>query len=392
MSLYFPRALERPIPNARSIVVVSDIEMGEPGAFDDFPHDAFLAELFDAYTRPPYDGMPVDLVLNGDIFDLLKIDNDGEFKRHISQDVALEKLERVLDSHPAFIEGLRAFGGHESGNKRIHMIAGNHDPELLFGRVTSHLAHLLEGVAKVTFHGLECRIGPVRIEHGHQFDAMFRMNPHDLFAHYRGERILKLPWGNVAMIEVANPLRHLFYHHERLVPRHLALERMPLVHELLLRAFKKYWTRDYIVRIFREWDDPTRPLSWNMVKAVLMRFYSGSADVEVRDHEVLADLHNNLELQAVCQAHLHAPTWRMSGTKLLMRTGCMRDEFMINRYNDVLTPVPKSYGELVLQHDYIVDSRLFYIDGPERDPDSLPEDVFAFTPEMNAILQDLRAG
>src|SRR5689334_16167221 len=79
----------------RLLVTLSDIEMGSGGPWDDFPHDDHLAELILSYAGSEHRDHAVDLVFNGDTFDLLKTSVDGAYPHHITPAVALAKLDRV---------------------------------------------------------------------------------------------------------------------------------------------------------------------------------------------------------------------------------------------------------------------------------------------------------
>lgn len=392
MSHTFPRALHTASPNTRVIVLVSDVEMGLPGPEDDFPHDAFLADLFEAYTRPPYDGLHVDLVLNGDILDFLKVPVGGVYTRHVTADGALEKLGIILDGHPSFIEGLKRFGEHGSGNKHIHFVPGNHDPEMLFPEVAQRIKELLSTTASTRVHGLTCRLGPVHIEHGHQYDRMFRMDPNQYFVPYRGDSILLLPWGSCAILDVVMPMKYLFYHHDRLRPKGRVLERIPQLEEILLGAFKRYWMRQYLWDALTQYDDPTRNISWDMIKEIVFRLVSANADVAMEDEHIVGMLSREPELQAVCFGHLHVPAWRMIEKQHIVRTGCMRDEYLVDPYDDRLHHLPKSWAELVLIDGNVAEARHFHIQGPARAPGTYPEDPFVLTPEMEAIWEEVREG
>ena len=135
----------RQIPNGadRLLVVLSDVEMGAGGVLDDFPHSAWLAELLGSYNEKPYSGIPVDLVFNGDTFDLLKTSVAGVWPRHVTEAVALAKLERILAAHPAFLEGVRAFLTGGDAQRRVHFVIGNHDAELAFPAVQRRLSQAI---------------------------------------------------------------------------------------------------------------------------------------------------------------------------------------------------------------------------------------------------------
>lgn len=385
MTGFFPRILHTHRPGARSIVLISDIEMAEPGPVDPFPRDDFLADLFEAYTKPPYDGVPVDLVLNGDVFDLVKVPYQGEFCRHITAEIALAKLDIVLDGHPSFVEGLRRFGAHPSGNKRIHFITGNHDPELSFPEVQQRLRERLDGVAEVHFPGFQTRIGPVHIEHGQQFDDAFAQDPDNLFLGWNDQTILNIPWCTVAVMEAAFPLSAIFFPYENLRPRSLMFERFPLVHEVLANAFKRYWAREFLPGALKR-GDPTRKITWSMIRQIIQRTRDNDVDAGVRESDIINLFTGDSSIQVAAFGHLHRPIWRMVGTRYVLRTGCMRDEFEIFRDNDRVIGIPKSYGEIVLNGDDVEDTRLFHVPSPAPPPD----DLFTMTDRMKAAAEALR--
>ena len=106
--------LERPSlpaqPRAdRLVVSLSDLEIGPGGRFDDVPDASFVASVIRSYAEAPFRSIAVDLVFNGDTFDLLKTPVDGGYPVHITSEIGVHKLERVLDAHPEFVEAVQAF-------------------------------------------------------------------------------------------------------------------------------------------------------------------------------------------------------------------------------------------------------------------------------------------
>ncbi len=184
------------------IVVVSDLHLGrgknpatgrfyELEAFfydDDFR--GFCQWLIDDAQRR---NSSVRLVLNGDSFDLLRIDRppqspeatmvERQFGPFLTPDRAARDISEILEGHPHFVDGLARLlvAGHE-----IVVLPGNHDIEIQWEPVRAQLRrHVLERVRERVRSDREvedarARIifrdwfwhepGRVWIEHGCQYD------------------------------------------------------------------------------------------------------------------------------------------------------------------------------------------------------------------------------
>lgn len=356
----------------RLVVVLSDIEMGAGGALDDFPHSPWLAELLVSYNQEPYRGLPVDLVFNGDTLDLLKTSVNGAYPRHVTTEIALAKLRRVLAAHPAFLSGVRAFLLGGDAPRRVHFVIGNHDAELAFPEVQAELTAAI-GAPGVWFPGFAVDIGDVHIEHGSQGDPMFRVDENHPLTSWRGETLLDLPWGATAIIDVMLPLQPQLHALDRVKPRPRVFELLPEVKELLGAAFWRYWTGEYLVDLFNR-SDPTRKASWGMLKEVLYRATTFDPDTAVSAHyqRLVSDQDRH---RVVVIGHHHSPHWWSWADRKVLQAGCLRDEYVIDRQGTVLGMLPKVYAEVFLANGRAVRSHLVEIDGPPREPGQVPASI-----------------
>ena len=201
----------------RVVAVFSDIEMGSGGPKDDFPHSPFLADLLSRYMEPPYLDRHVDLVFNGDTFDLLKTPYLGSYPHHISADVAIAKMASVASVHPRFFEVIRALVQPGDGRVQVHFVVGNHDAELSFPQVQAFLAALCGRSPQVHVAGFGLDLGPVYCEHGQQADILFAQDPDNLFVEHQGRQLLNIAWASVALLDAVIPLHREFAFYERLV-------------------------------------------------------------------------------------------------------------------------------------------------------------------------------
>lgn len=385
LPMRWSRARSRSGPD-RLLVVFSDIEMGAGGAYDDFPHAEALAEQIVSYAGPAYQDLSVDLVFNGDTFDLLKTAVEGAYPRHITAEVALAKLEQVLAAHRPFCEALSEFCGRMGERGSVRFIVGNHDAELLFPEVQRRLRACCGG-ERVLFPGFSLDLGRVHIEHGSQLDPLFTMDEAHPFVAHRGERLLNITWATVALLEVAIPLQPLLYHHDRLKPKLRLLELIPEIKELLTGAFWTYWTRDYWRDVWHGCD-PVKTVSWPMLKELTRRLVTWDIDVWMGDdfqrRMVQSD---SYDLYVV--GHEHEPGWWSFGRRKVLRTGAMRDEFMLSNDGREETPINKTFAEVFMAGDEVLRSHLVEQLAPPRPLGTTPESIFDIVPRVRELAAQL---
>ncbi len=176
-----------------------------------FFDDEFRAFL--NYLDETAKGEPVELILNGDIFDFDSVTSIPEHpsfrvrwyerRRGLSpyEEKSEFKIEKILRDHPVWLDALRAFvlKGH-----RAVFIIGNHDVELYFQRVQEKIVNLLELPEDKKNNVRFCEWfyisnGDTLIEHGHQYDP-YCMSPDPINPFVLGgNRIeVRVPFGNLA--------------------------------------------------------------------------------------------------------------------------------------------------------------------------------------------------
>lgn len=363
-------------------MVVSDVEMGAGGPRDDFPQSDHLGRLLAAYGDGAYREVPITIVFNGDTFDLLKTSHRDGYPTRIDADVAVAKLLRVTASHPGFFEHLRRFLRGDRA-RRLAFVVGNHDLELAFPEVQAILGSLFGAPEQVLFPGQRLQIGDVRIEHGFQADPVFTADPEAPFVEEAGRTILNLPWGAVALLEVAMPLSETFYPLDRLRPRRAVLDMLPEVRELLLAAFWRYWTRDYWRDFFAD-ADPLKRVSWTMLKEVVYRLGTHHADVSMGDH-YQRQLARDPDTRLLLVGHQHEPGWWSENGRKVLRTGCFRNEYLLTPIG-TYEPLPKVYAEVFLRDQRVVRSHLVEITTPEPPPGFMPPSLEPLRAEARRLL------
>ncbi len=189
-------------------LVVSDFHLGkgpyrEDGSvnvLEDFRQDGKFAEFLDYHCDGEWKDAEVELVVNGDFFNLLSVDLDGRMQEAITERVSVEKIESILRGHPGIFEALARFASRSG--RSVTFLMGNHDPGLLFAGVRAALARRIGGELRFILDGYD--FDGVHVEHGMQREPMNAFNPARYFREKDGETFLNLPLGSRYIIHVLN--------------------------------------------------------------------------------------------------------------------------------------------------------------------------------------------
>ncbi|MFW5920220.1 MAG: metallophosphoesterase [Polyangiales bacterium] len=210
-------------------LVLSDLHLGtgvrrgELNPFEDFLHDGRYAELLGYYDRLAGDEGEVELILNGDIFDLLKVRVGGVFPTEITDEVATEKVRQCLEGHPVWVRATREFLARPG--RRLTFLPGNHDlemwmkgPQELFRRYVAP-GEAGERVRFITASDTYYLPEGIQIRHGHQLERIHRVDYKRMTRRRRdGTEVLTLPWGSLWILEVMNPAKEERSHVDRILP------------------------------------------------------------------------------------------------------------------------------------------------------------------------------
>ena len=180
-------------------LVVSDFHLGNGrrrsdgsiNSLEDFPSDFEFVEFLDYYAQELVEA-DLELILNGDFFNMIQLLPEEQELGILTERSAVEKTRSILAGHPELFEAMRRF--NQGDKRRIVFVMGNHDPQLLWTAVQDLLRERLGG--ELLFVDDCYRFDDVHVEHGHQLEAIFRMQKDQYFL-TRGfpEPVLNLPWG-----------------------------------------------------------------------------------------------------------------------------------------------------------------------------------------------------
>ncbi len=206
-------------------LVVSDLHMGtgnqkgSVNVFEDFSKDDAFADFLSYYSEGEYAGYEVELILNGDVFDMLKVPVDGAFSGKVTERQAIAKLDACMEGHPVFVSALRKWLRDEKHS--LTLIPGNHDIEMMWpGAGERFRDWVARGAARervVVWQESDTYFLPegIQIHHGHQFEIQNSFDYRRLFVTpppnadgTAAEPYIPLPWGSRFVLFVVNPLRH----------------------------------------------------------------------------------------------------------------------------------------------------------------------------------------
>ncbi|MBC7691067.1 MAG: hypothetical protein H7222_04810 [Methylotenera sp.] len=187
---------------SRYKLVVSDFHLGKGRYFrdgtqnilEDFIYDREFAEFLAYYRTGIFADAEVELIMNGDILNLLQIDTWGVHTHLITERSVVRAVEKIVTGHPEFFQALRRFAA--TPGHTLSYIVGNHDMGMLWAgprKVFSEACGF-----EVRFHDVYYLFDGVYVEHGQQYERFAKTDMERPFI-TRGlpEPVLNLPWGSL---------------------------------------------------------------------------------------------------------------------------------------------------------------------------------------------------
>ena len=135
--------------NKKAKIIVSDLHLGvgrtlrdgTQNTFEEFYFDEKFVEFLHFYSSNDYENGEVELILNGDILNLLQVDFDGHYLTVLTEAVSLAKTKRIVNGHPKFFEAIKKFVA--KNNNSLTWVVGNHDQDLLWPEVRAYLNEVM---------------------------------------------------------------------------------------------------------------------------------------------------------------------------------------------------------------------------------------------------------
>ena len=206
-------------------IVVSDLHLSagcvaQGNLLEDFGSDREFAGLLDQIcTESDRDGTDVELIVNGDAFEMLQVPHldtfdptavyEPETYHSSSEEDSVRKMKIISDGHPAFFQALRHFLQVGPPRRTVTFVKGNHDLNLHWTGVQDHIRQAVAATGPkaplLTFEERRISREGIYVEHGNQYaEAVDRIQdmeePHD---HDKPGQ-LAIPLGSWFVMDVFN--------------------------------------------------------------------------------------------------------------------------------------------------------------------------------------------
>jgi len=293
-------------------IVLSDFHLGKglrlpdgsKNLLEDFTADRQFIDFLDYYMKGPYRRCEVELIINGDFFNLLQIDYRDKFPDYITESDSLHKLMSILKGHPDLFNKLGEFA--REAHHSVVFILGNHDPGLLWEGVQEAIREQLGG--DVSFEMETYYKEGIHIEHGNQFSSDNRYDRENYFlTKDLPEPIINLPFGSFLVIHYLNEVKKVRSYIDKVYPFGLYL-RWALFQDTFFairNLFKlAFW---FFVFIFKP--NPARKINWKQAIGILKE-----STVHPKLHrEAKKILHSKEDCRMVIFGHTHQAAYRFFG-------------------------------------------------------------------------------
>lgn len=254
-------------------LIISDLHLGAGkvlpngniNSLEEFYFDDKFSEFLNYYTSGEYQDSEAELIMNGDILNLLQVDYKGHFLSVITEPITLNILKRIIDGHPRFFTALREFV--KNGKNTITYVVGNHDQGMLWPQAREYLNQVVG--TNIRYRNIVYYFDGVHIEHGHMHEPANRIDPKKFFVKKDiPEPILNLPFGSFFFVEFVLKVKKEHAHIDKVRP-FKAFIRWILIQEtrFSIKTFFKLWF--FLLQTMFS-PDPRKRFSWKQLAKVIV--------------------------------------------------------------------------------------------------------------------------
>ncbi len=204
-------------------VIISDLHLGKgrllsDGAnnhLEEFFFSEKLVEFIHYYSSGTFRDSEVEIVINGDFLNFLQVDYRGHFLTVVTESVALEVLQSMVEGHEEVFRAFREFVSRPQNS--ITYVIGNHDQAMMWPACRAYLNQAMG--TSVRYKNIVYYFDGVHVEHGHMHEAANRLDPKRFFLKKDlPEPILNLPFGSHFFIELVLKIKEKYPHVDKIRP------------------------------------------------------------------------------------------------------------------------------------------------------------------------------
>jgi UDP-2,3-diacylglucosamine pyrophosphatase LpxH len=231
-------------------LVVSDFHLGKGRHFadgtqnilEDFVYDREFAEFLNYYSTGPFAQAEVEIILNGDILNLLQIDTFGIHTHLITERSVVRAIHKIISGHREFFDALAGFAaiaGHT-----VSYVVGNHDVGMLWPEPRRVFSDAIG--APVSFYDVSYQFDGIHVEHGQQHEPFAKVDMLKPFIS-RGlpEPVLNLPWGSLFVAVLLPKIKQARPHVDKVRPTSVFF-RWVMIHDFVWGVKACFWIMKFI--------------------------------------------------------------------------------------------------------------------------------------------------
>jgi UDP-2,3-diacylglucosamine pyrophosphatase LpxH len=333
----------------QKLFFISDIEMGRGDVTDDFNDDELLTGFLETIASNP----KTVLVLNGDIFDFLKMNYKDSYPHYITEEISLWKLGEAFKAHPKVLKTLQAFTKDKTNH--IHFIIGNHDADLAWPAVQQKLIDTLDSKNPITF-GFKYETPDIHAEHGHLQDPLFANNINNPIINLKGKKILNMAWGAYVCARHLVGLKRKFPKEEQFFPNPLAFKKYPKYKWSSRFMSLNLILQSLIISPIIYFRDPTyRPPYIKLIKHFLKYGLEFMDDERFLNNRAQQVIEANSNKKIIVLGHAHVLSRLNRKSQKIFFTDTWRTEFDLRKGS---AKKPKTYVEIGYDGKELVNAEL----------------------------------
>ena len=208
---------------------------------------------------------------------------------------------------------------------------------------------LLGNKKRIKFPGLTYTERGVYVEHGQQYDFLFKVNFDQLFSNYEGQSILKLPFVSFGLISSFMKFKEENPFIERIFPRPALFTHHQVIAKKINFNTLEYFFKSMLYYPFRFYSDPTYTFPTNLLRELYTRLRTVHWEVDNITNIFMEK--RKIKKEIIVLGHIHEKRIAQGKKRIIIHPGSWRDEYDFNSLTRELTPRTKRYVDIKIIAD-----------------------------------------